>query len=434
MGVPSEAGGGGGPPARRLMLFEASCYGHHADYLRWLMEEWLRRGSRNQLVAVVSPEFAAAHRDVAGLAERNPTDNLRVIAFTEEEHRALTDAPTNRTPPLRELMEGRPNPRERPFLSWRLMSRYATRLGADRALLMYFDSCLLAAAARLEAPCPVSGIYFRPSFHYEVAADAVFPEQEKLQRMQEKFVLARVLAHPAIERLFCLDPLAAAALRRGAGDRSVYVQDPVEPPPPTALTAAQTKNALGIEPQRRTLLSFGAFSPRKGVMQVAEALSSLDESIAAKLCLVLVGPLKSQDRGRLDTALSQLAAAAPRLQIVHRFEHVPQADVAAYFTAADLVLATYQRHVGSSGVVLLAAAHRRPVLAQDYGHIGVMVRDHGLGRCIDSTNPEAIAGAVTEFVATNGADWGVDPEKRAAFVAAHSPAGFARTILDALDR
>src|SRR5689334_22236304 len=70
-----------------------------------------------------------------------------------------------------------------------------------------------------------------------------------------------------------------------------------------------------------------------------------------------------------------------------RLEH---AELEMLVDQTDIVLAPYQRFVGSSGVLLWAAWAARPVLAQDFGLVGRLVRDHHLGAVADSYDSAAL--------------------------------------------
>jgi glycosyltransferase involved in cell wall biosynthesis len=64
----------------------------------------------------------------------------------------------------------------------------------------------------------------------------------------------------------------------------------------------------------------------------------------------------------------------------------------------DVVLAPYQRFVGSSGTLVWAAALQKPVLAQSYGLVGELVRRFQLGEAVDTQSPDALSGAVARLL------------------------------------
>jgi glycosyltransferase involved in cell wall biosynthesis len=62
------------------------------------------------------------------------------------------------------------------------------------------------------------------------------------------------------------------------------------------------------------------------------------------------------------------------------------------------VLALYQRHVGMSGILVLAAAAQKPVLSSDYGLLGELTHHWRLGITADSTNPVDISKGLTQLL------------------------------------
>lgn len=86
------------------------------------------------------------------------------------------------------------------------------------------------------------------------------------------------------------------------------------------------------------------------------------------------------------------------LQIVVRDQYVNDTQIQHYFEMADVVLALYQRHVGSSGILIRAAAAGKPVLASDYGLMGEWVRQSKLGFTINSEQPSQITEAIGAFL------------------------------------
>ena len=65
---------------------------------------------------------------------------------------------------------------------------------------------------------------------------------------------------------------------------------------------------------------------------------------------------------------------------------------------SDVVLAPYQRFVGSSGVLMWAARAGRPVLAQEFGLVGRLTRDHRLGAVADSSDPAHLAREIERMI------------------------------------
>jgi glycosyltransferase involved in cell wall biosynthesis len=140
----------------------------------------------------------------------------------------------------------------------------------------------------------------------------------------------------------------------------------------------------------------------------------------------MVGQVDKGVKVKVDSIVTDLNRERS-LQIIQHYQFVPETEVAKYFQLADAVLATYQRHVGMSGILLLAAAAQKPVLADNYGLMGEITRQHQLGLTVDATKPEAIAEGLTQML-TQSEKLG-DRDKMKQFAAQNSPQSFAQTIL-----
>jgi hypothetical protein len=68
------------------------------------------------------------------------------------------------------------------------------------------------------------------------------------------------------------------------------------------------------------------------------------------------------------------------------------------------------------------------VLAQDYGLVGRLTRDHRLGLAIDSSDPARLAAAIVQMV-ERGPPSFIDRQAAQAFVQSQSPGLFAAMVL-----
>ncbi|MDC0834853.1 glycosyltransferase [Geitlerinema sp. CS-897] len=404
------------PSGKTTVLFDLSVRGHHPSYLRHLIE-YVRRHDRDRAIAlVVSPSFVTEHPDVVTLA--NETAGTRVVPISEEEFAAL---------PSRNSKWGR---LRRYFDEWELLRRTAERLEAAHCVVMYFDTYLLPLALGASLPCPFSGIYFRPTFHYHQFFGDRPSRKEQLQRWRETLVLKRVLRHPNLHRMLCLDRFSVEAVDRlSPTPKAVPLPDPLDFHPVSDERVSQIRIGLGIEPQRRVALLFGALNERKGVLQAIASLRQLPPELCQQLCVLLVGESRIVDR--IEAEIAEVQIDRP-VQILRQYEFVPEADVPAYFQLSDLVLAPYQRHVGMSGILIWAAAAGKPVLSSDYGLMGELVRRYHLGISVDSTNSDAIARGLTQWLLDKNNISCIET-RLDAFALENVAEEFARVIFEAVD-
>lgn len=369
---------------RKLMLFDLSINGHHPAYIQHLIRYWCEQKLTGCLDIVVSPKFMQHHADVVNLAS-DYAENVNFVQLDPEAEATLKSRKSgvNRT--------------FRAFQEWNLLCQYADSLKATHCLIMYFDTCQLPLAFGKKPPCPVSGIYFKPTFHYSNFANSVSSWKDRLQQWREKLLLSRLLQHSQLQTLFCLDPFVVKHIDQSHSSvKLVPLPDPVSLTTVSQAEVVSLRKHLGIDSGRHVFLLFGALTGRKGIHQLLEALAMLPADLSQKLCLLLVGQANQQEQTNIASQIAMIRQTAT--QVITRYEFISDSEVQTYFQLADVVLAPYQRHVGMSGILLLAAAAQKPVLSSNYGLMGEMVQRYNLGLTVDSTIPAEIAKGLTRFL------------------------------------
>jgi glycosyltransferase involved in cell wall biosynthesis len=393
-----------------IMIFSPWCYGHHPTYLGHLISYWHKQQLPGILNIVVFSQFFREHADVVEMQAGGDRQSVRFVGMTAEEQANLEAATSGAS---------------RAFEQYKLISKYADLLQATKGLVIYFDSCQLALVLGLRLPCPFSGIYYRPTFHYSHFTNSTPTWKERIQHLRERIFLWRLLQHPQLKTLFSLDPLAVEHIARlGDRDRVLPLPDPIKLDLASEHLPGALRDELGIEPDRQIFLSFGRLAEgRKGIYQLVEAVSNLSPDLQRKLCLLFVGEPDAEQMERWLAPIRHLDA----LQIVSLHGYVPESSVQSYFQLADVVLAPYQKHIGMSGILLQAAAANKPVISSEYGLMGEMVRRYGLGLAVDSTVPREIARAMTRFL-LEAPDNLCDRHKMRSFVEQNSVERFADVI------
>lgn len=400
---------------KKLMLFDLSIYGHHPSYIQHFIEYWNKQNYSGSLDIVVSPKFIQFHIDVVKMAQEC-RKNINFIAISTAEEAALKPRKSGI------------NRNIRAFQEWSLLCKYATELQASKCLIMYFDTCLLPLALGRKPPCKFSGIYFRPTFHYSNFSNYLPNKKQRLQQWREKFILKRVLSNSHLQTLFCLDPLAIEHIKKlHAPAKVVYLPDPVALDIDN-LPLDNLKQKLKIDSNRKVFLLFGALTGRKGIYQLLDAVMQLPQELCQKLCLLFVGEANAIDKALIEAKIATACQEKP-IQIITQYQFVPDCDMQAYFQLTDIVLAPYQRHVGMSGILLLAAAAQKPVLTSNYGLMGEIVRQYRLGIAVDSTIPEQIAQGLMQCLEAAPERIG-DRVTMQEFAAQNSAEKFAQTLLE----
>jgi len=365
----------------RLMLFDLALGGHHGNYIQYLVDYAHTAEFSGVIDIVVLPQFLEIHKDTVAAIDNHASSMVNWAPISREESSALVsrDSGINRT--LRNFQE------------WQVYCRYARVLKTTQALIMYLDTCELPLAVGKCSPCSFSGIYFRPTFHYPSFTNFSASKKDQLQRWREKITLNRILRSPQLKTIFCLDPYAVNALKSNRySTKMVHLADPVSVFPDES--SSHTHMQLGIEKHRTVFLLFGALDGRKGIYQLLDAIQELSSDLCQDFCLLLVGKASHAEQDQIHQRAAALCQSRP-IQLIECYDFVPDDDVPSYFHLADVVLAPYQRHVGMSGILLLAAAAGKPVLSSDYGLMGEVVRQYKLGLVLDSSLPTEIAQGIT---------------------------------------
>ena len=402
------------------MLFDLYLGGHHGNYIQYLIDYACQKPVVSAIDIVVLPQFLEIHRDTVAAIASYHQPTIKVVPISTDEVAALGD----RRSGLSRLQWN--------FCEWQIFCKYARNLQTTHALMMYLDTCELPLALGMQSPCPFSGIYFRPTFHYGMFANHHPDRKQQLQQWRNRITLDRILQHPQLQTVFCLDPFAVEALKTN-GDRAkiVPLADPVRSTPSSTLDLDAHRTQLGIEADRRVFLLFGALDGRKGIYQLLQAIELLPPALSQQMCLLLVGKTDTAERANLERQIVALCQHTP-IQIIECYDFIPEDEVSNYFQLADTILAPYQRHVGMSGILLLAAAAGKPVLSTDYGLMGELVRRYKLGIAVDATQPselmQALARCLTAVPETLG-----DRSQMQVFADLNSIDRYTSTIFQYLD-
>lgn len=360
--------------APRIVAMEIETSGHHPGYIQNLAKYWATRNLPGELIFLVTPKFLERHRDVVEEVESYAERGVRLQVLTQQEYKWMES-----------------NQLWRYFRGWSLFRKYLRDLAADHGVVLYFDFFQLPAWLQPGTPCSFSGIYFRPNFHYPLFANYVPRWSDRFKALRKRFLLQRVVKNRRLKILFCLDPYAADFIRRWmrpAGEQ-VHFPDPVRFYEDD-LDVDSLKQSMGIEPHRRIFMLLGGLDRRKGVTQLLDAAALVPPEVAQKMCLLLVGPVESVHRDRVYAKIDQLHRQSP-MQVILMDAFVVDREVQRFYELCDVVLTTYQRHVGMSSALVRAGAAGKPVISASDGLMGELVHQLHLGATVDSTSPQAIA-------------------------------------------
>ena len=161
-----------------------------------------------------------------------------------------------------------------------------------------------------------------------------------------------------------------------------------------ALPKAAALTALGLDPAYRYVLFFGFIRAYKGLDILLEALA--DARVAALPVKLLIAGEFYEDAAPYEALINQYDLES---RLVRATDFIPNERVAAYFSAADLVMQPY-KNATQSGVSQVAYHFGRPMLVTDVGGLAELIPAGVVGYVVPPT-PVAIAEALVDFYAHN---------------------------------
>jgi glycosyltransferase involved in cell wall biosynthesis len=154
-----------------------------------------------------------------------------------------------------------------------------------------------------------------------------------------------------------------------------------------ATPGGAVRKALGISPEEKVVLLFGAIRPYKGIETALRALADIRPKMA-NVRLLIAGKLWGSwaPYGRLIHDLG-LDGRVSRV-----LEYIPSGEVHRFFTDADLVILPYHHFDSQSGVGSTAVSFRKPMVVSNVGGLPDLVRDPAC--VVPPRDPAALARAI----------------------------------------
>ncbi|MDJ0581301.1 glycosyltransferase [Crocosphaera sp.] len=414
----------------KLIIFDVGTYGHHSSYFKYLLTYYYEQNLSQTLDIVVSPKFIKNHNDVVQLVNIYKLENVRFIPITEAEEDQLKIARENLGLDMIRFLGNNQNDTSYATLELKLFNHYAEKTQASQSMIMYLDDQRMLVASQMNFFCPFSGIYFTPRFHYKVDNNQFDAKIEKTNQLRQKMIIKRFLDHPQLHNLFCLDTFAVQEIKsKFKTDKISYLPDPVSKKY-QEIDNKVLRKKYQISQEKVIFLLFGSLSERKGMNQLLKSILLLSDQECQQICLILAGKinnLETQNVELLQERINYVQDKKP-IQLIQDNQFIPDAKLSEYFQLTDIVLITYPRHVGMSGVLLLASAYEKPVLASNYGLVGKLVNNHHLGITINATNPEEIANGIKNYL-NNSKTINFETISAQQFSQEHSPEKFSNILL-----
>jgi glycosyltransferase involved in cell wall biosynthesis len=158
----------------------------------------------------------------------------------------------------------------------------------------------------------------------------------------------------------------------------------------SAIDKKVAKEQLGLDADTHYLLFFGFIRKYKGLNLLLDSFAQLDRQ-KLKVKLIIAGEFYEPS----EPYLAQIKQLGLEQDVVLKTDFIPNPEVAAYFSASDMVVQTYISAT-QSGVTQIAYYYNKPMLVTDVGGLAELV-PHGKVGYVCKQDAQEIANSIQDF-------------------------------------
>ncbi|HEV8132207.1 MAG TPA: glycosyltransferase [Acidobacteriota bacterium] len=266
-------------------------------------------------------------------------------------------------------------------LSWRAAATRILELRPDVAVFQYwhplFAPVYSAVVSRLRGQAPPIVLICHNVEPHESHVAAKFLRDRLFGKVQQ------FLVHSEKDQQALRQLRPDARVLRAPHPAYHLFDDP-------SLSRQAARGKLGITQDEHVLLFFGYVRKYKGLDTL---LRSLPEILKRQPVRLIIAGEFYESRDKSDRLIRTLGIQS-RVAIHDRY--IPNEEVAAYFKAADLLVAPYHSAT-QSGIVPTAYAFDLPVVTTTVGGLAEVVLQGKTGFLVPPGDPAALADAVAKF-------------------------------------
>lgn len=387
-----------------VLIVEPNLTGHRWRYVEWTMQACAEAGYPCMLVTECANED---HRLARQISAANCPDQQ--IAFVDPE-----EQPRNRLPD--------PNEYWRFHRYFKRVHSIITRMQSIRLVVVPYVDYFFYSLPFLGSPfgkTPWIGITMRSTFHHHKVGIKA-PDRPVVNAIKA-LLFKRAIRTTGLRTLLTIDPTLPEWSARSASKHSAaiaYVADPF--PDEHAENPVLARQRLGLDPEQRYLLVYGAITERKGIYELVHALTRLEHAPT----LIVAG---EQDAGTRHFMRNHVRSLNPAPLVLDAFiSNDMERDL---FSACDAVWLGYKGHYGMSGVLVQAYRFGKPVIATEDGLIGWFSRRCELGPILSDLSSASIGRAITETMTSWPHAPQATPSAREDLLSRHTLGQFKQTLL-----
>lgn len=153
----------------------------------------------------------------------------------------------------------------------------------------------------------------------------------------------------------------------------------------------------GVVEEEHTVLFFGELRPNKGIHRLATIARMVHEALPQAKFLVAGKCTKLPQRAEREKVQRTIAALKAEKNFEVHDRYIPDDEVELLFRRSALVILPYEE-ASQSGVIPLAYAFRKPVVAYEAGDLGESILHNKTGVLIPMGNETAFARALVRLL------------------------------------
>ncbi len=158
-------------------------------------------------------------------------------------------------------------------------------------------------------------------------------------------------------------------------------------------TMEESRKILNIPMDKKVILFFGQIKKVKGVDVLIKSLPQVIEKHKDVLC-VIAGKVWKDDFRVYDDMIKELGLEE---YILKQIRFIDDSEIKYFFNASDIVALPY-RQIYQSGVVLLAYAYEKPVVATTEGEFLNVIKNMETGLLVEAGNSDEYAEALNWYL------------------------------------
>jgi D-inositol-3-phosphate glycosyltransferase len=164
------------------------------------------------------------------------------------------------------------------------------------------------------------------------------------------------------------------------GDFDFYI-------PERIVTKTEARRFFGLSQDQNVILFFGAIREYKGLDILLNSLPLVSLQIK-NLTMIIAG---SPDPIELKLEYESIISKLPKeIKVIYHAKFIPDAEIAKYFIASDVVVLPYRR-ISHSGILHIAYSFGRPVIATNVGDFEETIEEGKSGFVLPFNSKESLA-------------------------------------------